>query len=42
MGMNTDPDPQQIVCGLGDEYVETTKDSPTLSAVSIIQENLFR
>ena len=41
MGMNADPDPQQIVCVLGDEYVETTKDSPTLSAVSIIQENLF-
>ena len=42
MGMNADPDPQQIVCVLGDEYVATTKDSPTLRAVSIIQENLFR
>ena len=41
-GMNADPDPDQIVCVLGDEYTEITQDSPTMQAIPIISQNILK
>ena len=42
IGMNADPDPEQILCVLGDEYAERKQDSPTMQALPIISQHILR
>lgn len=42
IGMNADPDPENIVCVLGDEYAKITKESPTLQAIPIINQHILK
>lgn len=41
IGINADPDPNNIMCVLGDEYNETAQDSPTMQAIPIIQQYIL-
>lgn len=42
IGINADPDPNNIVCVLGDENNEIKQDSPTLQAIPIIQQYILK
>lgn len=40
-GISADPDSDKIMCVLGDEYTEITKDSPTMQAIPIISAHML-
>lgn len=40
-GISADPDPDNIVCVLGDENTKITKDSPTMQAIPIISAHML-
>ena len=41
-GMNADPDPEQIMCVLGDEYTEVMQDSATIQVMPIISQYILK